>query len=79
MAVSYNKLWKLMIDKKINMLYNINVLVIWGVVLIMEIKNVLLMVLVTFVFVALFIPVVKGCSLWDKHPDLKSKLITSKK
>ena len=48
-----------MIDKKQNMLYNINVLVIWGVVLIMEIKNVLLMVLVTFVFVALFIPVVK--------------------
>ena len=48
-----------MIDKKINMLYNINVLVIWGVVLIMEIKNVLLMVLLTFVFVALFIPVVK--------------------
>ena len=31
-----------MIDKKQNMLYNINVLVIWGVVLIMEIKNILL-------------------------------------
>lgn len=41
------------------MLYNINVIFIWGVVVTMEIKNVILIVLTTFIITALFIPVVK--------------------
>lgn len=41
------------------MLYNINVIFIWGVVVTMEIKNVILIVLTTFIITALFIPIVK--------------------